>query len=166
MQQRAERTAGCDSAGRDERAVHAGACCGGVAEDTSFAQRADLGRARRVLVRRAVLACPAALAVAALTLAVTRVSPVLGGRLAWGAAIWAAGPVLGWVRAAIAGHRLEWRLVVPIAAVAAGLAWQPLVAALAAVALLAERLIHPPEAVPERTGHVTGGVPPTAGQPG
>jgi len=156
---------GCDT-GRDERAVRAGACCGGVAEDTSFARRADLGRARRVLVRWVALGCSATLAVAALTLAITRVSPVLAGRLGWAAAIWAAGLVLGWVRAAITSRRLDWRLLVAIAAVAAGLAWQPLAAALAAAALLAERLARPPEAVPARAGRAPGGVPPTAGQPG
>lgn len=166
MRPRVIGTAGPRGADRDERAVHAGACCGAVAEDTSFARRADLGRARRVQVRWVVLACSATLAVGALTLAVTRVSPVLAGRLAWAAAIWAAGLVLGWVRAAITSHRLDWRLVVAIAAAAAGLVWQPLVVALASVALLAERLARPPEAVPARIGHAAGGVSPTAGQPG
>lgn len=129
------------------RGARTDSCCGAPgtgSDDTAFEQRADLGRHRRVLVRRAALAGSAVLAVAALTLVLSRVTPVLADRLAWGSAIWAAGLVLGWVRTALTARRVEWRLVVALAAVAGGLVWQPLVAALVAVALLAERVVRPP----------------------
>lgn len=130
--------------GRAQRPVRAAGCCGGEADDTTFGQRADLGQQRRVLVRRVALAGSAGLAVAALTLVLTGVTPVLAGRLAWGSAIWAAGLVLGWVRTALTARRVDWRLVVALAAVAGGLVWQPLAAALVAVSLLAERVVRPP----------------------
>lgn len=151
MQARGARTDSCCGApgtgshpGRAQRPVRADGCCGGEADDTAFDQRADLGRHRRVLVRRAALAGSAVLAVAALTLVLSGVTPVLADRLAWGSAIWAAGLVLGWVRTALTARRVDWRLVVTLAAVVGGLVWQPLAAALVAVALLAERVVRPP----------------------
>lgn len=126
------------------RPVRAGGCCGGEMASAPFEHRADLGRRRRVLVCRVALAGSAVLAVAALALTLAGLAPGLAGRLAWGAAIWASGLVLGWSRAALTAHRVDWRLVAALAAVVAGLVWQPMAAALVAVALLAERAVRPP----------------------
>jgi hypothetical protein len=155
MQPRGVRTDSCcgvpgtgSHPGRAQRPVRADGCCGGEADDTAFEQRADLGQHRRALVRRVALAGSSVLAVAALTLVLVGVTPVLADRLAWGSAIWAAGLVLGWMRTALTARRVDWRLVVALAAVAGGLVWQPLVAALVAVALLAERVVRLPRSGP------------------
>jgi len=132
--------------GGGERLVRADSCCGGEVDDTPFDVRADLGRQRRLLVRRVALIASAVLALASLVLMVIGGTPVLADRLAWAASIWAIGLVLGWVREAVTGRRLDWRLAVSVAVVVAGIVWQPLVPALVAVALLAERVIRPPQA--------------------
>ena len=134
---------GLDSSGDTERAVRADGCCAGDVDDTPFDVRADLGRQRRLLVRRVALGAAAVLALAA-TVATVIGGPVLADRLAWAASIWAIGLVLGWVREAVTGRRLDRRLVVSVAAVVVGVVWQPLVPALLAVALLAERVVRPP----------------------
>jgi hypothetical protein len=119
-------------------------CCGGETGDTSFEQRAGLGQRRRVLVRRVAAAASVVLAVTAVALLLAGATPTLADRMAWGASVWAAGPVLGWMRTALTARRVDPRLVAALAAVAVGLAWQPLAAALVAVALLAERVVRPP----------------------
>lgn len=146
---------------RASRPVRADGCCGAEAAGTSFEQRVDLGRRRQVLVRRAALTASAVLLAAALVLMLAGHAPVLAGRLAWGAAIWEVALVPGWVRAVLSARQVDWRLVVTLAAVAGGLAWQPLVAALVAVALLAERVLRP-EAAAGDTGVGSAAV----GQPG
>lgn len=136
---------GCRGRGR---AVRADGCCGGETADLSFEQRSDLGCQRRVLVRRVALAGSAVLAAASLALLLTGGMVVLADRLAWAATTWMVGLVLGWVRQVVTGRRLDWRLLIAVAAVASGVVWQPLVAALAAVVLLAERVARPPRAEP------------------
>jgi hypothetical protein len=134
-----------DSYGDTERLVRADGCCGGEVDDTSFDVRADLGQRRRLLVRRIALAAAAVLALASLVATVLG-GAVLADRLAWAASVWAVGLVLGWVREAVTGRRLDWRLVVGVAVVVVGVGWQPLVPALTAVALIAERVVRPPNA--------------------
>jgi hypothetical protein len=149
--------------------VRADSCCGGQADDAPFEQRADLGRQRRVLVRRVAVTGSGVLTLAALAVLViggTGVS-VLADRLAWAGSVWAAGLVLGWMRAAITTRRLDWRLAVAITAVLVGFAWQPLVPTVVAVVLLSERLLRPPQTViPTGDRAVAGSLSATAGQPG
>jgi hypothetical protein len=144
------------------RAVRTDGCCGGEPDETPFEERVQLGQRRRVLVRRVALAGSALSALVALAVTGAGGSPVAAHRFAWLAAVWAAGPVLGWVRAGMAARRVDVRLVAAGAGVAAGIAWQPLVPALVAVALLAERAACPPR--PAAGG---GRAPaPVVGQPG
>lgn len=125
-----------------------GGCCGGVDTAAPFGDRLEVGRRRRVQVRRVLLACSAVLGVAALML--TLIDPPgaagLAPRVAWAASVWAAGLVFGWLRQAITGRRLGWRLVASLAALVVGIAWQPLVPALVAVALLTEHVLRSPPA--------------------
>lgn len=145
---------GPDRPGDAVRVVREDSCCGGEVDDTPFDARADLGRQRRLLVRRVALAASAVLALASL------VTTVIGGpgwavladRLAWAASIWAIGLVLGWIREAATGRRPNWRLVVSVAVVVVGIVWQPLVPALVAVALLAERVVRPPRTLAPDAG--------------
>lgn len=131
--------------------VRADGCCGEDA-GSSFEQRVDLGRRRGVLLRRVTLIASAGLTAAALALTLAGLMPVLAGRLAWGGTIWEAGPVLGWTRAALTARRVNWRLGAALAGVVVGLAWQPLVAALVALALLTERALQAERALTaERT---------------
>lgn len=144
------------------RMVRADGCCGGEADGTSFDDRVQLGQRRRVLVRWVALAGSALSALVAAAVTGVGGSPVLAHRFAWLAVVWAAGPVLGWVRAVLSVRRVDWRVLLVAAGVAAGIVWQPLVPALIAVALLAERVIHPPLApVPRAPGTA-----PAVGQPG
>lgn len=132
-----------------ERAVRADSCCGGEVADTGsgggsgtgFEDRAALGGRRRLLVRRVLLGASALFALAAMVVTVAGVAPWLADRLAWAASIWVAGLVLGWVRQVVVQRRLDWRLAVVVAAVVVGVVWQPLVAAIVAVALLAEQVL-------------------------
>lgn len=140
-----------DSCCGGERVVREDSCCGGEAADLSFEQRFDLGQQRRVLVRRVALAGSVVLTLAALALVITGGLPVLADRLAWAASIWAVGLVLGWARQVVTARRLDWRLPIAIAALVCGIVWQPLVAALVAVALLAERVLRPPRTDSART---------------
>lgn len=133
-----------DSCCGGERVVREDSCCGGETADLSFEQRSDLGQQRRVLVRRVALTGSAVLTLAALTLMITSGLTVLADRLAWAASIWAVGLVLGWARQVVTARRLDWRLPIAVAALICGIVWQPLVAALIAVALLAERVVRPP----------------------
>ena len=154
---------GQDGYGDTERLVRADGCCGSEVDGTSFDVRADLGRRRQLLVRRVALAAAAVLALASLVAAVIG-GPgwaVLADRLAWAASIWAIGLVLGWVREAVTGRRLDWRLVVCVAVVVVGVGWQPLVPGLIAVALLAERVVRPPRAPAPGAGR---SLSPVAGQ--
>jgi hypothetical protein len=112
--------------------------------DVPFDRRVDLGRRRRLLVRRAALAGSAVLALAALAVSISDVALVPAERLAWAASVCAAGLVLGWVRAVVTDRRLDWRLVVAVAAVICGVVWQPLVPAVIAVVLLGERAVRRP----------------------
>lgn len=144
------------------RAVRAGGCCGGEAQETSFDDRVALGQRRRVLVRRVALAGSALSALVAAVATGTGGSSVLAHRFAWLAVVWAAGPVLGWVRAALSARRADWRLLMVAAGVVAGIVWQPLVPALVAVALLAERMARTPQAPASRAL----GTVPAVGQPG
>jgi hypothetical protein len=158
-----------DSCCGGERVVRADSCCGGQAQDVPFEQRADLGRQRRVLVRRVALTGSAVLTLAALAvLAIGGTGMVvLADRLAWAGSVWAAGLVLGWIRAAITARRFDWRLPLAVAAIAAGIVWQPLVPALVAVALLTERLLRPPQATTSTSDRAgAGSLSATAGQPG
>ena len=144
------------------RAVRADSCCGGEADESSFDDRVALGQRRRVLVRRVTLAGSALSALTAAVASGADGSSVLAHRFAWLAVVWAAGPVLGWVRAALSARRVDWRLLIVAAGVAAGIVWQPLVPALIAVALLAERAIRPPQAVVSGAPRTA----PAVGQPG
>lgn len=127
------------------RVARADSCCGGEV-DTLFDDRVEVGRRRRRIVRRIALACSAVLAAAALALSVTGMtgSAVLANRLAWAASVWAAGLMLGWMRQMLTS-RPDWRLAVGVAAVVAGIAGQPLVPALVAVALLSEQVVRAPQ---------------------
>ncbi|MFI7676379.1 hypothetical protein [Actinophytocola sp. NPDC049390] len=135
-----------------ERAVRADSCCGGQATDTGsggesgtgFEDRAALGGRRRLLVRRVLLGASALFALSAVAVTIAGLAPWVADRLAWAASIWVAGLVLGWVRQVLAQRRLDWRLAVVMAAVVVGVLWQPLVAALVAVALLAEQVLRSP----------------------
>jgi hypothetical protein len=149
---------------RVSRPVRADGCCGAQAAGTSFEQRVDLGRRRQVLVRRVALIASVVMLAAALVLMLAGHAPVLAGRLAWGAAIWEVILVPGWVRAVLSARQVDWRLVVTLAEVSGGLAWQPLVAALVAVALLAERVLRSPR--PETATGDTGVGSAAVGQPG
>lgn len=142
-----------------------GGCCDREQTAMPFRDRLQVSRRRRVLVRRVLLACSAVFAVAAVVLTLTG-PPVpgwLGSRLAWAASVWAAGLVTGWLRLALTGRRPGWRLAASGAAVVAGIMWQPLVPALAAVLLLAEHVLRDPRSgagtVDHRLAH-------PAGQPG
>lgn len=141
-----------------ERAVRADSCCGGQAADTGsgmgFEDRAALGGRRRLLVRRVLLGASALFALAAVVVTITGLAPWLADRLAWAASIWVAGLVLGWIRQVLAQRRLDWRLAVVVAAVVAGVLWQPLVAALVAVALLAEQVLRSPQHEARTAGSV------------
>lgn len=178
MQPRAARTDICSNGTRavapPARQVRVAGCCGEDADAASFQQRAALGYRRRVLVRRVALAGSAACAVAALAvdLAGGMTASVLAGRLAWAASACAAGLIMGWARAAVTARRVDWRvdwrLAVAVAAVAAGAAWQPLVPGLLAVALLAERVVRPPDGREARApgGRADRAPAPAAGRPG
>jgi hypothetical protein len=141
-----------------ERAVRADSCCGGEVADTEsgtgFEDRAALGGRRRLLVRRVLLGASALFALAAMVVTVAGVAPWLADRLAWAASIWVAGLVLGWVRQVVAQRRLDWRLAVVVVAVVVGVVWQPLVAAIVAVALLAEQVLRGPRATTSTAGRV------------
>lgn len=144
------------------RAMRADSCCGGELDETPFEERVQLGQRRRVLVRRVALAGSALSALVALAVTGAGGSQALADRFAWLAVVWAAGPVLGWVRAGMAARRVDWRLVAVAVGVVVGIVWQPLVPALVAVALLAERVVRPPKAAaPGARGSV-----PVLGQPG
>jgi hypothetical protein len=142
-----------------ERAVRADSCCGGEATDAGagFEGRAALGGRRRLLVRRLLLSASALFALAAVVLTIAGVAPLVADRLAWAASIWVAGLVLGWVRQVVAQRRLDWRLVVVVAAVVVGVVWQPLVAAIVAVALLAEQVLRGPRTETSTAGRVLAG---------
>jgi hypothetical protein len=146
------------------RAVRAGGCCGGGGEldETPFEERLQLGARRRVLVRRVALAGSGLSVLVALVVTGAGGSPALADRFAWLAVVWAAGPILGWVRTGMTTRRVDSRLVVVAASVAAGIAWQPLVPGLVAVALLAERAVRPPRPV---AGGARASAP-VVGQPG
>jgi hypothetical protein len=118
-------------------------CCDGEQTAMPFRDRLQVGRRRRMLVRRVLLAGSAVFAVAAVVLTLTGppVPAWLASRLAWAASVWAAGLVTGWLRLALTGRRPGWRLAASGAAVVAGIMWQPLVPALVAVLLLAEHVL-------------------------
>jgi hypothetical protein len=121
---------------------HSGDCCSGQGT-TSVAERRVLGERRRVMVRRAALAASVtfcAIGVAALTF---WPSTSVAGRALWASALCAAGPAGGWTRQAMTTHRPGWRLVLAAVAIAAGIAWQPVTPALAAIAALAESVFRP-----------------------
>jgi len=124
-----------------------GGCCGGE-EAAPFGDRLEVGRRRRLLVRRVLLACSAVFGAAAVVLALIDLPAPAGvaPRVAWAASVWAAGLVFGWLRQAITDRRPGWRLVASLAAVVVGIVWQPLVPALVAVLLLAEHVLRGPRA--------------------
>lgn len=138
-----------------ERAVRADSCCGGEVADTGFDDRVALGDRRRSLVRRVLLGASTLFGGAALVLTVLGSTPVLAERLAWAASIWAAGLVFGWARQMITRQRLDWRLTVFVAAVVAGVMWQPLIAAAVAVVLLAEQVLRGPRSETSAAGAVS-----------
>ncbi|AKH83956.1 hypothetical protein AA958_19160 [Streptomyces sp. CNQ-509] len=124
-----------------ERRVRAESCCAAGETETGFGERVALGGRRRLLVRRVLLSASLAFAVAAVVVTITGGSPGLADRLAWATCVWGAGLALGLVRRVVTGRSLDWRLVVIVAGVVVGAAWQPLAAAVVAVALLAEQVL-------------------------
>jgi hypothetical protein len=101
------------------------------------ADRYLAGQRRRVMVRRVVLAVSAALWAAAVVMSLPGAGQAaLAHRLGWGSAICASGLVATWIRQAMTTGRPTWRLLAALGAVAAGLAWQPVIPAAAAVAAL------------------------------
>ncbi|HLX47222.1 MAG TPA: hypothetical protein VKS82_02710 [Streptosporangiaceae bacterium] len=116
-------------------------CC---AQEPSLgtADRYLTGERRRVMVRRAILVVSAALFVAAVTISASGVGQAaLAHRLCWGSAICASGLAATWIRQAMTTGRPGWRLLAAVAAVAAGIAWQPVIPAAAAVAALTEHTL-------------------------
>jgi hypothetical protein len=133
---------------------HSGDCCSSQGPALSVAERRVLGERRRLMVRRSALTASVTLCAAGLTGLLFWPSTTLADRALWAAALCAAGLAGGWIRLAMVTHRPGWRLVLAAAAAALGIAWHPVLPALAAIAALAESLCRPAPAAssPASTG--------------